>query len=382
MRNRIAITVICALGAAAGVDAQAQAEWPVRAPTGSLQLGVEGVAWWLKDTPAPVPLVTNLIAGTPSTQTYLGGQDLSVGAGGGARITASYALSARTSLEGNLFFMPERSTSKSVSSSGQPGSIDLIVPYLDANTNRENGTEISQAPVYSGSAQETYAVEMFGAELNGTWALSPSAPWTVDAIGGFRYLRVRETYTFDTSSPFIAPYPPGVWNTHDQFRTTNDFYGLQAGLRARFDQGAVYGTVTGKLALGAMAQSVDISGSLATDEFSPAGALQSFSGGYFALPSNIGNYSRTRFAVIPEIAFNVGYRISPAASIYLGYSFMYVSNVVRPGNQIDRSINPTQSVAYTETPNPTLQGPASPSASINDTSFWAQGVSLGFAYRF
>jgi hypothetical protein len=131
-----------------------------------------------------------------------------------------------------------------------------------------------------------------------------------------------------------------------------------------------------------MRQSVDISGGLTTDEFSTNGTTQSFAGGYFALPSNIGSHSRSAFAVVPEVAFNVGYRINSATSIVLAYSFLYASNVVRPGNQIDRTINTTQSAAYTETPNPVAQGPARPSFGFNDTTFWAQSLSLGVAYRF
>jgi len=376
------VTALCVALGATSVAAQTTDAWPVRGKAGSLELGVEAAAWWLRDTPAPVPLVTDLIVGAPTTQTYLGGQDLSVGASGGLRILASYALSDRSGIEGNVFFIPYRSTPNSVSSSGKVGSVNLIVPYLDVNTNRENGTEISYAPIYGATAQEEYSVGMLGAEVNGAWALSASAPWTVDALGGVRYLRLRETYTFTTTSPYVAPYPPGVWDTTDRFETTNSFYGLQAGLRARFDQGAFFGTGTAKVALGAMVQAVDISGSLVTDEFTTNGTTQSFPGGYFALPSNIGNYSRSTFAVVPEVAFNIGYRITPAASIFLGYSFVYASNVVRPGNQIDRTLNTTQSTAYTEDSTPTPQGPARPSFSYNDSAFWAQSLSIGFAYRF
>ena len=382
MKTWIVAALSCLTLGATVVEAQTTGAWPTRGQAGSVEVGVEALVWWLRDTPAPVPLVTNLIAGTPATQTYLGGQDLSVGASGGMRIFASYALSDRSGLEGNVFFIPYRSTSRSVSSSGQNGSVNLIVPYFDAITNRENGTEISYAPIYGATAQEEYSVGMLGAEINGAWALSPSAPWTVDALGGIRYLRLRETYTFTTSSPYVPPYTAGVWNTNDRFETTNNFYGLQAGMRARYDQGAFFGTGVVKVALGAMVQAVDISGSLVTDEFTTSGTAQTFPGGYFALPSNIGNYSRSTFAVVPEVAVNVGYRITPAASIFLGYSFLYASNVVRPGNQINRTINTTQSAAYTEDPNSKLQGPAQPSNNFNDTSFWAQSISLGFAYRF
>ena len=42
--------------------------------------------------------------------------------------------------------------------------------------------------------------------------------------------------------------------------------------------------------MGAMVQSVDVSGSLVTNDYSNFGPTQTFSGGYFALPTNIGSY--------------------------------------------------------------------------------------------
>ncbi len=131
-----------------------------------------------------------------------------------------------------------------------------------------------------------------------------------------------------------------------------------------------------------MVQDVDISGSLVTNDYTNFGPTQTFSGGYFALPTNIGSYSRTEFAVVPEVGLNIGWRINPQASIILGYSFMYASNVVRPGNQINRTINTTQSTAYTEDPAARLQGPAQPSFQFNDSNFWAQGINVGLSYRF
>lgn len=379
---RLAAAVSCVLYA--GISAaQAPSPWLVRGAPGTWELGIEGMAWWLRDTPAPVPLVTNGVVGLPNVQTYLGGQDLNVGASGGLKLTAAYALSATTAIEGNVFFLPYRSTSKNAFSSGQQGSVDLVVPFFNPNTAQEDGDALSYAPIWSGSGQEEYEVGMAGGEINGAWALSTAAPWTVDVLGGFRYLRLRETYTFTTSSPYIPPYTPaGTWETSDRFQTTNNFYGLQAGLRGRYDNGAFFGIGSLKLALGAMSQEADIGGAFVTDEFSAAGATQTFSGGYFALPSNIGNYSRTVFSVLPEIKLTMGYRFNQATSVYLGYSFLYATNIVRPGNQIDRTVNPTQGVVYTEDPNTVVQGAARPSFSYRDSDFWAQGISIGLSYRF
>jgi hypothetical protein len=60
---------------------------------------------------------------------------------------------------------------------------------------------------------------------------------------------------------------------------------------------------------------------------------------------------------------------------------MYWSQVVRPGSQIDRNINLSQSVILGNT-NGILTGPASPMPLFNRTDFWAQGLSVGFELRF
>ena len=66
----------------------------------------------------------------------------------------------------------------------------------------------------------------------------------------------------------------------------------------------------------------------------------------------------------------------------IGYDLVYMSSVVRPGEQIDRSINPTQSVAYTSDPLARLQGSAQPAFNYNTSSFWAQAVSIGVHIRY
>jgi hypothetical protein len=154
------------------------------------------------------------------------------------------------------------------------------------------------------------------------------------------------------------------------------------GARAWYDSGPWVGSVMGKLALGTMQQRVSISGFLETNDFNNFGATQNFPGGYLALPSNSGDHSRNTFAVVPEAGVKVGYRLTPQATLYVGYALLYASSVVRPGEQIDRNINPTQSVAYGGDPPAKPLGPRQPTFSFNTTDFWAQSLSLGVVYRF
>jgi len=350
---------------------------------GPFTVDIEALAWWFKSSPTPTPIITDGVYGQPNTNVLLGGGDMETNPNPGFRLSAAYALDKRWGAEGNFLYIATRSTSRSVSSSGSDGSTDLLLPYFDVIKNRESVTEISLAPVYAGSATVELKNGLMGAEANATYALDSTRPWDVGLVGGFRWLQLKETYTITTSSPFIPPGPSGdIWETSDKFAATNNFYGAQFGARARYDADQWFASGAIKVGLGAMVQSVDVNGSLLTNDFNHFGAAQTFPGGYFALPTNMGGHSRTVFAVVPEVRLNAGYQFTPSASLYVGYSFLFANNVARPGNQVNRNINTTQSTSWTEDTHPILQGPAQPSFSFNSSNFWAQGVSLGLNIRF
>jgi hypothetical protein len=109
---------------------------------------------------------------------------------------------------------------------GQPGSIDLYLPYYDVSINQENVTEISHWPDYRGSAQATLSNNLGGGELNLTWSMPTQDAGRVDLLGGFRFLQLRESYTITTSSPYNPPNPADIWNTTDAFDARNRFYRL------------------------------------------------------------------------------------------------------------------------------------------------------------
>lgn len=377
MRGRLSPALACLLLVPMAAAAQATATEP-----GFRALGAEALYWRFSDSPVPVPFVTDGLVGQPGTRTFLGGQDVDTGSNPGFRLSGLYALDGGRGLEGIVFHLPSRSTSTGISSSGQPGSPEYLIPFLDANTNAESSTELSYPPIYGGTATQEFSNSLLGAELNVVDRLAPQGGWRLERLGGLRYLRLRETLTLTTASPLIAPFPKDVWETTDRFDTTNDFYGLQAGLRGRFEEGRLFAEGVVKVAVGAMAQKADVSGSLVTNDFNGFGATQTFAGGYFALPTNIGAHSRTAFAVVPEVGLSVGYRVTSSVSLLVGYTCVYASSVVRPGRQVDRTINPTQSPAYSEDPDATLSGPAQPSFRFDASSFRAQGVSAGLAIRF
>ena len=60
----------------------------------------------------------------------------------------------------------------------------------------------------------------------------------------------------------------------------------------------------------------------------------------------------------------------------IGYTFLYLSDVLRPGDQIDPYINVSQ------LPPGPLEGAALPQFGFHSTGFWAQGLSFGIEGRF
>ena len=138
----------------------------------------------------------------------------------------------------------------------------------------------------------------------------------------------------------------------------------------------------GKVAVGAMCQSSKIRGRFVTNNFTDFTLVQSFNGGYFALPSNSGTKKRTRFAVIPEAAINIGYEIIEGILFSVGYNFLYVSNVLRAGRQLDRHINPTGSPLYETSPTPIQIGASSPKRHLRSSDLWVQGLNVSMVYIF
>jgi hypothetical protein len=354
--------------------------------------------WWTKGTPVPVPLATSAPAtspaaipsliGNPDTSLVLGQHNIDMQPQSGGRFGLGGWLDAdRTiGLEATYFFLAQSSATQSAASSGAPGSPFLSVPFATgaALPPTEAVYALTAPGFFNGGAVQTNALTLMGVEANGIWNAHRTDRWCVDLIGGFRYLNLYETLAFSTTflnGPLSGPLAGGFANTQDRFSTNNNFYGGQLGAHLQRNLGRFFVDTAVKLALGSMHESVDTQGTTFSNMSAVAlrPAPITAVGGIFTQPTNIGRVSRDSFAVVPEADFNLGYRLTPWASIYVGYSFLYASDVVRPGNQIDRVINFTQSPVFF---GGALVGPARPTPLLNTSDFWAQGLNVGIAFNF
>ena len=90
--------------------------------------------------------------------------------------------------------------------------------------------------------------------------------------------------------------------------------------------------------------------------------------------------SRDEFTFIPEAGAKVGFHLTNHVSLFVGYTFIYWFDVARPGDQIDRVVNPAlvpSNLAFGS-----MVGPNRPAVSFTRTDFWAQGVNIGLEVRY
>ena len=108
-------------------------------------------------------------------------------------------------------------------------------------------------------------------------------------------------------------------------------------------------------------------------------------GGLLAAGPNLGRFSDDRFSVVPEVQLNLGYWLTPNLKAFVGYNALYWSNVVRPGDQIDRVVdvtfvpNPPTNPATGQVP--AFSGQNRPVVPFRQDHLWVNGIQFGAEWR-
>src|SRR5205814_7254520 len=116
--------------------------------------------------------------------------------------------------------------------------------------------------------------------------------------------------------------------------TRNSFFGGQIGTYAEYRFGSLVGGIAYKVSLGTNHEVVEIIGQTTGSN------MVATPGGLLALPGgNAGRDVNNRFVVVPEIGATLGWQVNPWLRLNVGYDFLYINDVVRPGSQIDPFLN-------------------------------------------
>jgi hypothetical protein len=270
-------------------------------------VSAEYLLWWVKNGPLP------LGQGAIDYGTFSG---LRLNAGGWFNATETIGM------EASFLALEHRHP-------GQFGQAFLGVP---------GGVPVS-APGFNSSG-----TRLFGFEANGLFNLTRGDGAYVDLLAGFRNLNLQENLA-SSSSAFVGPdFVSGSVN----YQTQNAFYGGQIGAKAGMRFGRVSTDVIGKVALGV------------THQAAAFNALSTSTGpGGTVTQGGVARGTGNKFAVLPEVTFQVGYDFTQNFRAFVGYNFLYLSNVVRPGDQVS------------------LTQPVTGST----TDYWAQGINFGAEFR-
>jgi hypothetical protein len=196
------------------------------------------------------------------------------------------------------------------------------------------------------------AERLWGAEADGRWQLYRGIFTHLDLLAGMRFLSLDESLDItqrDLSSEEIS---------QDRLGARNRFFGGQLGLEAEGHYGSWSIDAAGKVALGANWEAVSLGGTTVIGG-------QVLPGGFLVSPASGGRYSGSVFATVSEIDVQVGYELMDNIRLQIGYSFLYFSDVVRPGEQVQ-----------------VLQSGARGSLPAANADFWGQGLNVGLEFRF
>jgi hypothetical protein len=298
---------------------------------------------------------------------------------GGFRLTGGIWLddTQTTGLEGDFFFISNSKKGLTVASDFGGNQI-IARPFINAQT----GAPAAIVAAFPGVSRGVLDVRAenwaAGGGVNLITDIVDDPCNRLDLILGYRYVGVYDEVEFQQDSTTLVP-GAAIARTQvlDRFNTENHFNGAVFGVGAerRFGVWFVGGRST--VAFGGVKQVVITDGRTV---ITPATGLPRVTfQGLYAQRSNIGTRERTWFAILPEVDLRVGVQFSESTRFYVGYSWMYLSSVVRAGEQIDVRVNPD----FLPGGPAVVTGPQLPNLDKplrND--YWMQGLSFGMEIWF
>jgi len=357
----------------------------------------EYLLWWMRGLNVPTLATTstnpagNGFLGQPGTVPIVGPGTFLGDTRGGMRVRAGLWLDDCNTwaVDGSVFFLAQRDADAAVgfnqysvitrpiySPNPIPGTGTII---------GETGEAVSVPGILNGVLTVHAQSVLWGADANLRRCLFNDCDSRATVFVGYRNLDLVESLTINENIDVVGsggnritvtdPIGTRV-NVQDRFGTQNYFNGGQIGGTYERRWGGFDFDVRASVALGSTEQELDIDGF--KTKTLPGQATQTFRGGLLAVGPNLGDFTRNRFSVVPEITLNAGYWLLPNLKVHVGYNFLYWTNVIRPGNQIDSTVN----LAYV--PNGPAVGASSqvrPQALFQQSDMLVHGVQFGIEYK-
>ena len=347
----------------------------------------EYLMWWTKGASIPPLLITNpdettapadVVLGNAGTQILYGERTLFRDLRSGGRMAFGTWLDQTDNLGVEFGYIGIGKATEQFTQSSTDGVPILARPFFDVETGLQNSNVFAYPAELEGQFSATSTSEFQAAEVLFRRAMARGVGYRIEMLGGYRFQRLKESLDINNSLVVIGEgtdfaVGEGV-AISDRFNTRNDFNGGEIGVATAWHRYRWSVETSMKVAMGNTHTSVNING---TTIHTPAGESPEApqAGGLLALPSNMGLHESNHFAMVPELALNLGYDLTPRLRATFGYTLLYWSNVARPGDQIDLNVAPSQFPPPTGTS-------TRPEFQLRTTDYWAQGMNFGLDFRF
>ncbi len=361
--------------------------------------------WWMQDAPASGALVTTGpvgaggVLGQPGTQALYGESPFNFGMHPGIWVDGGIWLGeCRQWGVGLGGFILERQGLGAAFVSDAAGAPLLARPFQNAITNLPSSLTIAAPGVASGAIAVTTDTRFAGGEANLLRNLAHTSYFDVRVLAGFRYLDLTDNLQVLTNSTLLADVPPQLTpnaptrfptgtsiSIADRFTTRNQLYLGQVGGQIEWGRGPFYVSLQGKVGLGPNHQRSRILGS--TTVVTPDQTVTTTPGGLLAVPrttalpgGNFGRHTTNWFVIVPEVGIDIGVDVTRNLRLAVGYNFLYVNSVVRPGSQVNNVVNPNLVPSSLSFGSPS--GPGQPTVLTGQDDFWVHGVRFMLELRF
>jgi hypothetical protein len=304
--------------------------------------------------------------------------------------TTSAIATQTNNLDINTPFVTQTGTTNTTTTTQNTSTVTTTgVGNQPITTTTTNGSTITtMVPVFSpvtlhgmlqAQAQASGATNVWGAEINCITQSCYFGAVTFDLALGLRYidltenLLVHDRMVLRATAPGLAAPITAGFDSIDAFATHNEVWAPQVAAGMEGEWGPFWLRGQAKVGVGGVHQNISLFGT-GTDL-----ATGAVTGGFLVPRSEAGAHTRDRYTSVSEVTLNLGYALTPNVRLFAGYNYMYVVNVLRPGDQVSVSAINTQVMLANQT---TTLNVRQFDFKFSDRDIWLSGVNFGVDIRY
>jgi hypothetical protein len=326
-------------------------------------------------SPPATPREDSGVLGLPSTRVIFGAQDVDDNPLSGLHLSLGrWYAGQRYGVGLEYFMVGDRENSFRATGNDFP---ILARPFFNVASGEQDALLLAFPDEIEGGVDIQSAAQFDSWAAYLRYLRRQGCNYRIDGILGWRHMSLDQSLDINNQLEFVDPdgdVPVGTLiRQNDSFEVDNEFHGVELGVLGHSRSGCWSLDFALKVALGNVNRKIHIDGRTVTavPDADPTSAL----GGLLTQRSNIGTFEDDEFSVVPQAMASVGYQISPRVAFHVGYNFLYLDNVLHPGDVIDPSINLTQQGGQ-------LVGAARPRVELENGDYWLQGLLFGLNMDF